>query len=242
MRNAVGTSFFCGRLILTTIIIGESCMQPTDFWQDTEPAGTYEKTADTRYRDFYPADLPDGRQLALPIRPRAEGPEAIASFIANQASFAVLDTLAQALADLLSTDRPDIIVGMPTLGLALAAETARKLGHKRYVPLGTSRKFWYDDGLSVALKSITSPDQAKNSLHRSTPAALAGKAARRAYRRCDQHWHIHACRVHSVGEMRRRAGASGCGHVADGTLDRPIGGGKTGPERQRARSFPFAAS
>jgi len=136
-------------------------MQPTDFWQDTEPAGTYEKTADTRYRDFYPADLPDGRQLVLPIRPRAEGPEAIASFIANQASFAVLDSLAQALADLLSPDRPDIIVGMPTLGLALAAETARKLGHKRYVPLGTSRKFWYDDGLSVALKSITSPDQAK---------------------------------------------------------------------------------
>ncbi len=38
---------------------------------------------------------------------------------------------------------------------------AQKLGHKRYVPLGTSRKFWYRDELSVPLSSITTPTQQK---------------------------------------------------------------------------------
>ncbi|MFL5019166.1 MAG: phosphoribosyltransferase, partial [Rhizobium sp.] len=37
----------------------------------------------------------------------------------------------------------------------------QKLGHDRYVPLGTSRKFWYRDELSVALSSITTPTQQK---------------------------------------------------------------------------------
>jgi adenine/guanine phosphoribosyltransferase-like PRPP-binding protein len=35
------------------------------------------------------------------------------------------------------------------------------LGHARYVPLGTSRKFWYEDTLSVPLSSITTPEQQK---------------------------------------------------------------------------------
>jgi adenine/guanine phosphoribosyltransferase-like PRPP-binding protein len=38
---------------------------------------------------------------------------------------------------------------------------ARRFGHARYVPLGVSRKFWYDDALSVPLKSITTPGGAK---------------------------------------------------------------------------------
>ncbi len=52
-------------------------------------------------------------------------------------------------------------MGLPTLGLTLAAAVAQKLGHARYVPLGTSRKFWYEDALSVPLSSITTPEQAK---------------------------------------------------------------------------------
>jgi adenine/guanine phosphoribosyltransferase-like PRPP-binding protein len=56
---------------------------------------------------------------------------------------------------------PDIVVGLPTLGLTLATETARRLGHSRLVPLGTSRKFWYLDDLSMPMSSVTSPDQEK---------------------------------------------------------------------------------
>ncbi|MFT3715885.1 MAG: phosphoribosyltransferase [Gordonia sp. (in: high G+C Gram-positive bacteria)] len=43
----------------------------------------------------------------------------------------------------------------------MAANVARRLGHTRKVPLGTSRKFWYSDDLSEPMSSITSPDVEK---------------------------------------------------------------------------------
>jgi adenine/guanine phosphoribosyltransferase-like PRPP-binding protein len=132
---------------------------PHDFWQELHPPGSFETHGD--FAHFYVAELDDGRQLRLPIRVLADGEHALASLIVNQASFAVLDALATALAARLQEFRPDVIAGLPTLGLTLAAAVAQKLGHNRYVPLGTSRKFWYRDDLSVALSSITTPDQQK---------------------------------------------------------------------------------
>ena len=134
-------------------------MQPHDFWQEIHPAATFD--TNRGHERFYPATLSDGRQVLLPIRPLADGSHALASLIVNQASFAVLDTLAEDLAARLAAFAPDVVVGLPTLGLTLASEVARKLGHARYVPLGTSRKFWYDEALSVPLSSITTPDQSK---------------------------------------------------------------------------------
>ena len=69
--------------------------------------------------------------------------------------------MADALAEKLSSFNPDVVIGMPTLGLSLARLVADRLGHRRFVALGTSRKFWYDDALSVPLSSITSPDAQK---------------------------------------------------------------------------------
>ena len=46
----------------------------------------------------------------------------------------------------------------PTLGLTVASAVATALDHPRHVPLGTSRKFWYDDDLSRPMSSITTPD------------------------------------------------------------------------------------
>jgi adenine/guanine phosphoribosyltransferase-like PRPP-binding protein len=134
-------------------------MSAADFWQRLHPAGTFR--TDRGHDGFFPATLTDGRQLSLPIRPLADGRHALASLIINQASFAVLDALAEDLAARLAPSSPDIVIGLPTLGLTLAAEVARKLGHSRYVPLGTSRKFWYDDALSAPLSSITTPGQPK---------------------------------------------------------------------------------
>jgi hypothetical protein len=54
-----------------------------------------------------------------------------------------------------------IIVGLPTLGLAFASLVAGRLGQSRYVPLGYSRKFWYDDALSEPVTSISSPEAGK---------------------------------------------------------------------------------
>jgi adenine/guanine phosphoribosyltransferase-like PRPP-binding protein len=55
----------------------------------------------------------------------------------------------------------EVVIGVPTLGLPLAESVARRLGHPRMVALSTSRKFWYDEGLSEPLSSITSPQQSK---------------------------------------------------------------------------------
>jgi adenine/guanine phosphoribosyltransferase-like PRPP-binding protein len=127
---------------------------PESFWQKVLPS-------DTVTQGGYPARLDDGRVLLLPIRHMPDGKRALASLIINQASFAVVDVLAESLARKLSSYRPDIIVGLPTLGLTLAAAVARALGHTRYVPLGNSAKFWYRAQLSVPLSSVTTPDQAK---------------------------------------------------------------------------------
>lgn len=109
----------------------------------------------------YPIRLPDGRVLILPLRELPDGQHAVASLIANQASFAVLDVLAAAMADLAHKAGAELIVGLPTLGLALAPLVARHLGQTRYVPLGYSRKFWYDAALSEPISSITSPGAGK---------------------------------------------------------------------------------
>ncbi|CDZ56420.1 phosphoribosyltransferase [Neorhizobium galegae] len=134
-------------------------MQPHDFWQDVHPAGSFDRAGP--FSGFFPATLDDGSQIRLPIRPLADGEHALASLIINQASFDVQDALAADLAPKIAAFRPEVIVGLPTLGLTLAAAVARALGHLRYVPLGTSRKFWYDESLSVPLSSITTPEQQK---------------------------------------------------------------------------------
>ncbi|KAA0681310.1 phosphoribosyltransferase [Neorhizobium sp. P12A] len=134
-------------------------MQPHDFWQHIHPPESFPTSGDLT--DSYVARLPDGRQLLLPIRVLADGDRALASLIINQASFAVQDALAEALAKKIVEFNIDVIAGLPTLGLTLASAVARHLGHHRYVPLGTSRKFWYQEDLSVPLSSITTPSQQK---------------------------------------------------------------------------------
>ncbi len=132
-------------------------MEPHEFWQELHAPGSF-PTEGTKV-GFYPVTLDDGRQLRLPIRPLAGGTHALASLIINQASFEVLGVLADDLAAKLKAFEPDVVVGLPTLGLTLASEVARRLGHSRYVPLGTSRKFWYLDALSVPMSSITTQQE-----------------------------------------------------------------------------------
>ena len=57
--------------------------------------------------------------------------------------------------------QPAVVVGLPTLGLAFAPGVARGLGQANFVPLGYSRKFWYEEALSVPIRSITTPGDGK---------------------------------------------------------------------------------
>ena len=133
----------------------------TAYWQTLLPPACRSHDA-AAYRYGYPARLPDGRILMLPIRRRPDDPtRAVASLIPNQASFEVIDALVGFMADIAAPLQPDIVAGMPTLGLALAPPVAQRLGHGNFAPLGYSRKYWYDDALSEPVRSITSPDLGK---------------------------------------------------------------------------------
>lgn len=112
------------------------------------------------YHDRYSVTF-DRHILDLPIRPLPAPGQAVASFLANQASFSVLDAVTAAMAERARRVAADVVVGLPTLGLAFAPGIARALGHANFVALGYSRKFWYRDDLAVAIRSITSPDAEK---------------------------------------------------------------------------------
>jgi adenine/guanine phosphoribosyltransferase-like PRPP-binding protein len=124
---------------------------PPEYWQDFEPG----HPLCPGYSDNFPAPMPDGSALVLPLRDL--GDFAVAGLIANQASFAVLDQLCTWLAPEAAVLRPDIVVGLPTLGHFVGSGLARALGHPNWVAPSVTRKRWYDDRLSVPLSSITSP-------------------------------------------------------------------------------------
>jgi adenine/guanine phosphoribosyltransferase-like PRPP-binding protein len=126
----------------------------TSFWQTIESDIAPERLRPPFQFDF-PARLPDARWLVLPIRRREQTDRAVASFIADHASFEVIDALSSHMTARVRPFAPDTIVGVPTLGLTLAAPLARNIGHHRFVPLGYSRKFWYDETHSVPVRSIT---------------------------------------------------------------------------------------
>ncbi|MFN6978958.1 MAG: phosphoribosyltransferase family protein [Gemmobacter sp.] len=113
------------------------------------------------YGSVFPGRVVAG-WIACPIRVLpGDGSAAVTSIILNQASLAVQDALAAALVAQLVPLGPDVVVGVPTLGLSLAAAVARGLGHGRFVALSTSRKFWCDGRLSGPVTSITASDAGK---------------------------------------------------------------------------------
>ena len=138
----------------------------TDYWQAIVTAAELTQSPLPPYSKSYPAKLPDGRYLVLPLRgmPTVDGaaPErCVASLIANQAAIDVVAQLAQHMAEGAKAHDFDVIVGLPTLGLAFAPLVAQQLGHSRYVPLGYSRKYWYREELSEPVSSITTPGKGK---------------------------------------------------------------------------------
>jgi adenine/guanine phosphoribosyltransferase-like PRPP-binding protein len=139
----------------------DATVATTAFWQALEAPADDAALAPPWCQDV-PVRLPDGRVLRLPIRPRPGTPDrAVASLIANQAGFDVVDALVDAMVAQVRPWQPEAIIGLPTLGMVFAGPIARALGHARWVPLGYSRKYWYDEALSAEVSSITSPGAAK---------------------------------------------------------------------------------
>lgn len=140
---------------------GHFTQPTTDFWQEILPADHQAGQAAAPFRHGYPARLPDGRILMLPLRALPDGERAVASLIANQAAFDVIDALSAHMAEAARTLNGTVVIGVPTLGLAFAPLVARRLGQGRYLPLGYSRKYWYREALSERVRSVTTPGQDK---------------------------------------------------------------------------------
>lgn len=110
------------------------------------------------YRDRYPARMPDGRYLVLPLRQLPQTPDtAVSSMISTQVSFPVEHAIVDWMAEVARPLAADVVIGMPTLGLLYARALAERLGMSNWVALGYSRKFWYDETLSEPVSSVTSP-------------------------------------------------------------------------------------
>lgn len=165
VRYAGAVGYDAGQVIAKAHPTGHFTEPTTHYWQsfvteDSLVAG--QRLGVGPWRFGYPAQLPDGRVLLLPIRQLAADPSiAVASLISNQAALDVVEGLGVALAELLAPCAPDVVVGLPTLGLGIAQIVARELGLQRLVPLGYSRKYWYDEALSAPVRSITTPEGGK---------------------------------------------------------------------------------
>jgi adenine/guanine phosphoribosyltransferase-like PRPP-binding protein len=109
------------------------------------------------WHDLYPAPMPDGRVLELPIRDY--GDVGVTGLIANQASFPVVRALSGWMADAARALSPEVVLGLPTLGQVFAPQVAEMLGHTNWVPAGYTRKRWYEDALSVPISSSTGPGE-----------------------------------------------------------------------------------
>jgi adenine/guanine phosphoribosyltransferase-like PRPP-binding protein len=113
------------------------------------------------FTSHYPVRLADGCRLCLPLTPLPGGDKAVALLMSNQTSFAVERNIAERMTEKARAAAPEVVVGIPTLGLTYARPVAEALGLGDFVALGHSRKFWYEDGLSESVVSSTSPDQSK---------------------------------------------------------------------------------
>jgi adenine/guanine phosphoribosyltransferase-like PRPP-binding protein len=126
------------------------------------PAGEMSEMPAAPYKESCPFRLSDGNWVDLPFLPLPpEFNTAIAFLCSNQTSFELCDLLTTHMAELAREFDPEVVIGMPTLGMVYGSRVAEKLGHTRYVPLGYSRKFWYEEELSVPVCSITSPTKPK---------------------------------------------------------------------------------
>jgi adenine/guanine phosphoribosyltransferase-like PRPP-binding protein len=140
-----------------------------EFWQAFSNPGDDGPPYDARF----PAPMPDGSRLVLPLRDY--GDIAVAGFIANQAAIAVTRRIAGWIADAARPLGAEIVVGLPTLGHVFAPLLAEALGHPNWVAPGYSRKRWYEEALAVPVSSSTSPGERRLWLDPRLLPRLAGR-------------------------------------------------------------------
>ena len=128
---------------------------------DWQSADVYRPADASEFSTHYPVQLADGCRLCLPLTELPGGTMAVALLMSNQTSFAIERNIVERMTEMARALAPEVVVGIPTLGLTYARPVAEAIGLGDFVALGHSRKFWYDDTLSESVVSSTSPDQSK---------------------------------------------------------------------------------
>jgi adenine/guanine phosphoribosyltransferase-like PRPP-binding protein len=136
-------------------------IEPSPYRVDWFPADAAVSVNPAGPTDRYLVKLHDGCFMSLPLVALPGGDRAVALLMSNQTSFRVERHIVGRLTALVRAAAPEAVVGVPTLGLTYARPVAESVGLPDFVPLGYSRKFWYDEALSEATVSSTSPGQDK---------------------------------------------------------------------------------
>ena len=122
--------------LICTAMTTEFTEPTTNYWQEILPP---EHVSSPPWKYGVPARLPDSRVLMLPIRPlNNDTNDAIASLLVNQAALDVVQELGAFLAHVVKPFEPEVIIGLPTLGLSLAPIVAQKIGLSGFIvkPVG----------------------------------------------------------------------------------------------------------
>lgn len=101
----------------------------TSYWQEILPQDHSLVSSSPPWQNGVPVLLPNSRVLVLPIRSLNNAKnEGIASLLITEASMVVSEELSCLLAERVKPFAPDVIIGLPTLGLTIAPIVAKELG------------------------------------------------------------------------------------------------------------------
>lgn len=115
-----------------------------------------------------------GRRVELPIVP-IKPDFAISLMMVIDLGVKFGEHVGRELAAKLAPLKPDIIVGAATLGIPVAIEVTRALGHDHYVILQKSPKIHLADALEQRISSITSKGEQRLLLDKEAVPLLAGR-------------------------------------------------------------------
>ena len=125
------------------------------------------------YVDSYPVDIGSQRR-ELPLVPVSDS-VAISLLMTIDVPLSFVSTAGAELAELLAPSEPEVIVTAATLGIPVASEVAKALGHDEVVVLQKTPKIHLDDALVEPLSSITTDGEQALRLDRRRAPAIVGR-------------------------------------------------------------------
>ena len=122
--------------------------------------------------EFYTVDI-DGRKEDLPVLPLPSGIKI--AFFNLHGNADLTEYCGKKIAKKLENSGAEVLITAESKGLQLTHVVARELGHKFYAVARKSQKLYMQDGISVAVQSITTGGEQKLYLSAHDVNLLKGK-------------------------------------------------------------------